>query len=301
MHLRLGSLVAVLSVALLSGCVASPAPSPTLTLSSSGTAAPATLEELAKAVASEGLVESAALNLIGGSPGALQIQLFWDEPPSPAEQLDALARVDARIDTVLPDRPETTQISLAATPDDGTVTGVTTAYDPGEEVLLEMLEIASGPTCGFAALTREDLGDGPKQVVDLKCSVEAVDAAGLAAGYDEITANRIEAAGFETHWDATITGRPSTDASMRLDVGRIEGRQQLFVDVMSIATAGGADRLTVIDGVTGITIVGFATAEQAQLCATMREQLVAAGLVDSSVSLQLRDTTPEAWACRVTP
>lgn len=300
MHLRLGSLVVVLSVALLSGCVASSAPSPAPAVSPSATAEPTTLEGLARAVASEGLVQSAALNLLGGSPGALQIQLFWDEPPSPAEQLDALASIDARIDTVLPDRPEATQIILASTRDDGTVTGVTTAYDPGEEVLLEMLEIASGPTCSFAALTREDLGDGARQVVDLDCSVEAADAAGLAAGYDEITSNRMAAAGFETRWDASITGRSTDDALMRLDVGPIDGRQQLLVDVMTLAAADGADRLTVVDGGAGITIVGFATAEQSGLCSTMRDQLVAAGVAQSSVSLQLRDTTPEGWACRVT-
>lgn len=303
MHLRLGVLAAVLSVALLSGCVAStpPVSTPTLstpTLSPTATAEPATLDELASAVAAEGLVRSATFNLIGGSPRALQIQLFWDEPPSPAEQLDAFASVDARVDEVLPNRPEVTQILLGATRADGTPTGVTTAYDPGHEALLEMLEITSGPTCSFAAITLENLVDGELQVVDVTCSVNAADAAGLAAGYDEITANRMTTAGFETHWDATMTGRSSTDGSMRLDAGPIDGRRQVLVDVMNLATAEGADRLTVIDVGAGITIIGFAAAEQVQLCTTMLDRLAAAGVEYSSVSLQLRDTTPEGWACR---
>ncbi|MFB2585817.1 hypothetical protein [Herbiconiux liukaitaii] len=298
------ALPAALALALLlAGCTgATPASDPDATATQTPTAAaePKTLVELADAVRAEGLVDSATFSEITGDPGSLSIQLYWTDPPRPAEQLDVLTEIDGRIDDVLADRPEVTQISMTTARLDGTIVGIGAAYDPGAEVLLEMLETVSYSPCSFASLDTRDVGEGPRAIVTLTCKVEATDAVGLASAYDDVTDYRIDAAGIDgTRWDVSLAGRSAADGDMRLEAGPIEGRQQLFTDAMTLAVEGGADQLTLIDDGEGITIVGFADAAQAGLCTVMRERLLAAGVPFASVSLQLRDTEPGAWSCRV--
>lgn len=293
-------LVAAVTV-LLVGCSSAPrppVPSPTPTVA----AEPTTLEELGKAVVAEGLVDMANLYLIGGTSGSLAVQLFWTGEVDPGDQLDAFTEVSTRVDDVLEKRPEVTQVAFSALRGDGENAVVGATYDPGADVLLELLKTVADTACSTATLDNQDRGEGPRATVELGCKVAASDAAGLAAGYDEITAIHPDVEGIEvTRWKVSLTDRPTTDADLRLDVGPIEGRQQLFVELMSMAVAGGADQLTLIDTGSAVSVIGFADASQAGLCATMVDRIYAAGVERASVSLQLRDTTPEAWGCRVVP
>jgi hypothetical protein len=296
--------LAAAAALLLAGCTgATPqASTPTPTATATEAAAPETLEELAAAVVEEGLVDTAAFTEITGDPGALAVQLSWTGSPRPTQQLDALAEIDARITDVFPDRPEVTQLILHTTHDDDSVSGIQTAYDPGAVVVLAMLETVTGSLCDTATLDTRDVGEGPRAIVNLRCKVDAPDAVGLAAAYDELTGIRVEAPGVDgTRWEASLTDRPTTDGDLRLEAGPIEGRQQLLVEIATLAVDGGADRLTFIDGGEGITVVGFADAAQADLCTAMNDRLLAGGVPYSSVSLQLRDVEPGAWACRITP
>ncbi|WP_156954148.1 hypothetical protein [Brachybacterium phenoliresistens] len=298
--------VAVL-VLLLAGCSVEPEPpmptpsSPRATPSatSAATEEPRTLEELADAVESEGLVDTATLSVVSGSPGALQVHLVWDEVPGPDEQLAAYQEVDDRIDEILDDRPETTQIFLGAAPDSGRSRGVATSYDPGPELLLSLLGTTGGSPCSAAELDRRDLGDDPSAEVTFDCTVQADDLVGLVSSYDEITAIGVEGDDVEVRWEVTVEGWTSTDAQLRVDAGPVEGRQELLVELATMATEGGADQVSLVDSGDGLSVHGYVDAFRSPLCEAMLEQITAAGVGDATVGMQLRGAKPDAWSCSI--
>jgi hypothetical protein len=68
---------------------------------------------------------------------------------------------------------------------------------------------------------------------------------------------------------------------------------------MTTSVGAGADSLTVIDSGSSILVAGFADAEQDDLCATLVDQITAAGVEQASARMQLRDA--QDWACDVQP
>lgn len=300
MRARALILPAVLAV-LLAGCSGTPAPpTPTPVPTETTVGEPTTLEELADAVMEEGLVDMA---LFASGSGALRFYLAWEEPPSPDDQLAAFSEVKDRAGALVEVHPETTQFFLGTVPSGGRHGGVSATYDPGTDLLLALLETITDSPCQAAELNQRDYGEGPRAEVDLDCRVDADDLVGLASAYDEVTALRLDVDGVdETHWEVSVDGWSTSDALFRLDAGPIEGRQDLYVDLMTMATDGDADRLQIIDSGDSITVHGFAGAEQSQLCTTMHDLITAAGVEQSGVRMQLPESTPdEDWACYGNP
>lgn len=304
MRIRAFVLPLALGVGLLAGCSGtSEPPAPTTTPTPTVAAEPTNLEELAQAVMAEGLVDIAAFAELAGTPDALSLSLMWNELPAPDDQLAALSEVEARIDDLLEFRPEMTQIGLLSLAEGTKFAGITTAYDPGDEVLLAMLEATADAPCTGAALDRLDRGDGPRAHAEFECSVEADDIVGLASAYDDVTAVGVDIDGVDDiRWNVSLAGRPTTDALLRLQARPSEGRQELFVDMATMAADGDADEITIIDSGSSITVSGFADAEQSELCGTMYDHILASGVERARVTMQLHESTSdEDWACWAPP
>ncbi|WP_344339409.1 hypothetical protein [Agrococcus versicolor] len=271
----------------LAGCTTSTPPDP-----SPSAAAPTTLDELATALVDDGVVRSASLTIREASavePETLSILVQGLEESTPEEMVAMLAEVQEGIDGVLDDRPARTQIQLSTLRADERYASVDMQLDLGRDVLLELLVIATGTACADVATSTveefayvdgdDELAGVSANVATLRCAVEADDAVALAATYDEITAIAPTSSVIaRTRWRieplAVAPGSPQGDAAeLRLDAGPIDGRQQLLVDLMTLAEDAGAEQAYVEDFGDRVDVGGRLPLDQAPVCDVLLERL----------------------------
>ncbi|MFM2475424.1 hypothetical protein, partial [Burkholderia cenocepacia] len=208
------------------------------------------------ALVDEGLVDGALLEVpdpMLGEPESTYLGLQWESLPTTGEQLAVLAEVQERVDAVLSPRPSVTRIVLSGQRADGRAASVDVAVDPGRDVLAELLEITATSDCGEATGWMQDEVDSDgrpieRLLVELGCEVEAADAVELAGHYDAVTAIAPTSPLVgDVHWVVTAEGAPGIHPRMDLEAPPAEGRQALFVDLMTIAVAAGAEALGIQD------------------------------------------------------
>lgn len=277
--------VAALAVTVMVAGCTSPAdtdPSPT------ASAGATTLDEVAEAVVAEGLVLDAALEVVTTDEGSqrLSVVLGGLDESTPAELAAVLDDVRARADAVLDEAPSTTHVELSTTRDDGRLAAVDLEVDLGRDVLIELLTIATQTPCDgvrTSAYERYGYADGSDESVTfamtlatLECSVDASSAVEVASAYDEITAIAPTSTLIDdTRWRVEALDPDVDAAELRIDVGPVDGRQQLFVELMTITQDGGVERPTIEDYGDRVDVSGFADAEQATACDALWQRLAA--------------------------
>jgi hypothetical protein len=311
------ALATVLAVSL-GGCVTQPTPAPSPSASAqpvdspAPSTAPTTLEELATALAAEGLVDGALLSMVDASSTtdeSLYLGLSWTDAIPPAEQLDILGQVQQRIDLIVDDRPLTTRIVLETVRPDGQSASVEATLDPGRDALAELLEIVQTTPCDEALVIRaddywfDDEVDGELVELDqtlarLSCTVDG-DGVDLASAYDEITAIQVESPIVDrTEWTAN-TGTDAFELDLRAQP--VEGRQQLFVDLMTIAIAAGAEDLRIEDYGDRVDIGGVADAAFLPTCQTLYDTMVAAGVERRTIAFSTPSNASAFDVCFLQP
>ncbi|GGF44296.1 hypothetical protein GCM10010922_19860 [Microbacterium sorbitolivorans] len=303
MRVRSLSIPIVALTLLAAGCTSETAPDPAPTAEPTETplSDPTTLAELQTYVQDTGIADTGIIAMTPGSATGVDVQLMWDELPSPDEQLAALSAVEGEAAGIVDDA-ELNAIALGSIAGASVFAGIITDENPGPEVLRAMVDTTADSPCATATLSHETYGDAPEARVTLDCRVEAADLIELAESYDAVTATRFDVDGVDnTVWEVSVDGWTTSDAFLRLDMGPIEGRQDLLVDLATMAEEHGVTRIQVTDGVTGFGLHGTADAAQSELCAAMRDRIMADGMAHAGVYLQLPEADgDDAWACYLT-
>lgn len=297
-------LIPIVALTLLAaGCTseAAPDPAPTAEPTETPLSDPTTLAELQTYVQDAGIADTAIIAMTPGSATGVDVQLMWDELPSPDEQLAALSAVEGEAAGIVDDA-ELNTIALGSIVGASLFAGIITDENPGREVLRAMAEATADSPCATATLSHQSYGDEPEARVTLDCRVEATDLVGLAESYDEVTATRFDVEGIDnTVWEVSVDGWTTSDALLRLGAGPIEGRKDLYVDLATMAEEHGVTRIQVIDSGTGLSFHGAAGVDQSGLCAAMRDRIMADDVAHAGVYLQLPEADgDENWACYLT-
>jgi len=297
-------LIPIVALMLLAaGCTseAAPDPAPTAEPTETPLSDPTTLPELQTYVQDAGIADTAIIAMTPGSATGVDVQLMWDVLPSPDEQLAALSEVEGEAAGIVEDA-EPNVIVLGTSAGGSSFAGIITDENPGAEVLRAMVETTVDSPCATATFSHQSYGDEPEARVTLRCAVEAEDLIELAESYDAVTATRFDVHGVEnTVWEVSVDGWSTSDAFLNLSIGPVEGRQELLVDLATMAEEGGVTRMQVTDGVTGFGFHGIAGADQSDLCAAMRDRIMADDVAHASVYLQLPEADgDDPWACYLT-
>lgn len=273
---------AVAVAAMVAGCTSPADPDPSPSASAEAT----TLEEVAEAVVAEGLVHRATLEVVTTIEGSqrLSVVLGGLDESTPTELAAVLDDVRARVDAVLADAPSTTHVELSTTRDDGLVAAVDLEVDLGRDVLVELLTIATETACHgvrTSAYDRYGYAEGSGESVTfamtratLECSVDASSAVEVASAYDEITAIAPTSTLVDdTRWRVEALDPDADAAELLIDVAPVDGRQELYVERMTIAEDGGLERPTIEDSGDRVDVSGFADAAQAAACDALWQRL----------------------------
>lgn len=304
MRIRAFVLPLALGVGLLAGCSGtSEPPAPTTTPTPTVAAEPTNLEELAQAVMAEGLVDIAAFAELAGTPDALSLSLMWNELPAPDDQLAALSEVEARIDDLLEFRPEMTQIGLLSLAEGTKFAGITTAYDPGDEVLLALLEATADAPCtgqrSIVWIVETGLGLTPSSSVRSRLTTLSVWLLHMTTSPLSASISTVSTTSGGT--SPLQVGRPPM-LCCGCKPGRARGVRNSSSTWRRWPQTAMLDEITIIDSGSSITVSGFADAEQSELCGTMYDHILASGVERARVTMQLHESTSdEDWACWAPP